>query len=100
MKKKLLLGLAILPFLVGIASAGQPLSDPQMDTVTAGTFPLLPAINLGCGCNIMLLTSLVILPNGEVTPLGPFSSFAPAPEAPLMVFPGGPAASVVILNPM
>jgi hypothetical protein len=36
--KKLLVGLAAVPFLVGIAMAGQPmpLSDAQMDKVTAG----------------------------------------------------------------
>jgi hypothetical protein len=36
--KKLLIGLAAMPFLAGIAMAGQPklLSDAQMDKVTAG----------------------------------------------------------------
>jgi hypothetical protein len=35
--KKLLLGLAILPFVAGAAfAAGQPLTDQQMDKVTAG----------------------------------------------------------------
>jgi len=34
--KKLALGLAVLPFLAGGALAGQPLTDKQMDTVTAG----------------------------------------------------------------
>lgn len=34
--KKTLMGLAILPFLAGIALAGQPLTDKQMDKVTAG----------------------------------------------------------------
>lgn len=33
---KLLLGVAALPLLSGIASAAQPLSDKQMDAVTAG----------------------------------------------------------------
>lgn len=33
---KVLLGLAALPFLAGAASAAQPLSDQQMDKVTAG----------------------------------------------------------------
>ncbi len=36
MKMKWLLGLAALPFLAGVASAAQPLSDMQMDKVTAG----------------------------------------------------------------
>jgi hypothetical protein len=36
--KRLLLGLAVLPFLAGVSLAAQPvpLSDTQMDTVTAG----------------------------------------------------------------
>lgn len=33
---KFTLGLAVLPFLAGPALAGQPLTDKQMDTVTAG----------------------------------------------------------------
>ena len=33
---KVLLGLAALPFLAGAASAAQPLTDRQMDVVTAG----------------------------------------------------------------
>jgi hypothetical protein len=38
--KKLLVGLAAVPFLAGIAMAGQPtpLSDAQMDKVTAGAW--------------------------------------------------------------
>lgn len=34
--KKLLMALAALPFMAGAAAAGQPLSDQQMDKVTAG----------------------------------------------------------------
>lgn len=34
--KKVLLGLAALPFLAGVAVAGQPLTNQQMDQVTAG----------------------------------------------------------------
>jgi len=34
--KKLLLGLAILPFATGVALAAQPLTDKQMDKVVAG----------------------------------------------------------------
>jgi len=33
---KLTMGLAVLPFLAGPALAGQPLTDKQMDNVTAG----------------------------------------------------------------
>lgn len=34
--KKVLMGLAALPLLAGVASAGQPLTDQQLDRVTAG----------------------------------------------------------------
>jgi hypothetical protein len=34
--KKTLMGVAILPLLAGTALAGQPLTDKQMDKVTAG----------------------------------------------------------------
>ncbi len=34
--KRLLLGLGILPFVAGVALAGQPLADYQMDKITAG----------------------------------------------------------------
>ena len=34
--KKLLFGLAALPFMAGVASAGQLLTNAQMDAVTAG----------------------------------------------------------------
>jgi hypothetical protein len=34
--KKVLMGLATLPFLAGVAVAGQPLTNQQMDRVTAG----------------------------------------------------------------
>jgi len=34
--KKLLLGLAVLPFVAGVALAAQPLTDRQMDNVVAG----------------------------------------------------------------
>lgn len=34
--KKALMGLAVLPFLFGAAVAGQPLTNQQMDQVTAG----------------------------------------------------------------
>jgi hypothetical protein len=34
--KRLLLGLAILPFVAGVALAAQPLNDKQMDKVVAG----------------------------------------------------------------
>ncbi len=37
--KRFFVCLAIMPFLAGAASAGQPLTDRQMDRVTAGSGP-------------------------------------------------------------
>lgn len=34
--KKALMGLAVLPFLAGVAAAGEPLSDQQLDRVNGG----------------------------------------------------------------
>lgn len=39
--KKVLMGLAVLPFLTGVAAAGQPLTNQQMDRVTAGFFSVV-----------------------------------------------------------
>jgi len=36
--KKALISLAVLPFLAGVAAAGQSMTDQQMDRVTAGFF--------------------------------------------------------------
>jgi len=43
---KTLMGLVVLPFLAGTALAGEPLTDKQMDKVTAGhTFQALELTN-------------------------------------------------------
>ena len=34
--KKVIMAVAALPFLTGVATAGQPLTDQQLDRVTAG----------------------------------------------------------------
>jgi len=79
--KKTLIGLAILPFLAGTVLAGQPLTDKQMDKVTAGhdfqalertnsTFvsiaieaPLLasPAGSVAVGAVILPLASMAVV---------------------------------------
>src|SRR5689334_10766998 len=48
--KKLLVGLAIMPFLVGVALAGQPmpLSEAQMDEVTGGSICVGPTAHGMC----------------------------------------------------
>jgi alpha/beta superfamily hydrolase len=49
--KKLLIGLAVVPFLAGVAMAGQPkpLTDAQMDKVSAGQLNGLIEIEFGTG---------------------------------------------------
>ncbi|HJU19087.1 MAG TPA: hypothetical protein VJ770_21740 [Stellaceae bacterium] len=48
--KTLLIGLAALPLLTGVASAADLLSNTQMDRVTAGAFEV-PTITINCpGC--------------------------------------------------
>jgi len=42
--RRLFSGLAVLPFLASIASAGQPLSDQQMDGVVAGGICIAPTL--------------------------------------------------------
>jgi hypothetical protein len=62
--KKLLVGLAALPFLAGVAMAGQPvsLSDAQMDKVTAGLDVLFTFSGNA-------FTAVFTSPPGGVTPL-------------------------------
>jgi len=66
--KKVLMGLTALPFLAGVAAAGQQLTDQQLDRVTAG----FTAISIGdaqgvVGESGILLTTTATL--AEVAPL-------------------------------
>jgi hypothetical protein len=51
--KKLLFGLAALPFVAGVASAGQLLTNAQMDAVTAG----FSATSLGAATSLGPMTT-------------------------------------------
>jgi hypothetical protein len=53
---KVLLGLAVLPFMAGAASAGQPLSDTQMDRVTAGHTALASSVATALGSSVATQT--------------------------------------------
>jgi hypothetical protein len=65
--KKTLIGLAILPFLAGTVLAGQPLTDKQMDKVTAGhDFQALERTN-STFVSIAIETPLLAPPAGSVT---------------------------------
>ncbi|HEY2531202.1 MAG TPA: hypothetical protein VGJ20_25255 [Xanthobacteraceae bacterium] len=62
--KRLLLGLAVLPFLAGISMAGSPtvLTDKQMDKVTAGfDFAELDVTNTSTTVVMVDLTPITIL---------------------------------------
>ena len=54
---KLLAGVAALPFLSGVAFAAQPLSDHQMDTVTAGFGSIATAAAEASGGVIQVTTA-------------------------------------------
>jgi len=56
--RKLLIGLAALPFLAGLAMAGQPkpLTDTQMDKVTAGQLGLIEIECNGIELNFFPIT--------------------------------------------
>jgi hypothetical protein len=63
---KTLLGMAILPFLVSTALAGQPLTDKQMDKVTAGhDFQALELTN-STFVSIAIETPLLAPPAGSL----------------------------------
>jgi hypothetical protein len=70
--KKLLVGIAALPFMVGFAMAGQPtqLSDGQMDKVTAGSGIEYNA--LASGIEVLVNSDVAIFAiafqNGNVDP--------------------------------
>lgn len=66
--KKALMGLAALPFLADVAFAGQPLTDQQLDRVTAGFTALSVGDAQGVvGESGILLTTTATL--AEVAPL-------------------------------
>lgn len=71
--KKLLFGLAALPFLAGVASAAQPvqLSDAQMDRVTAGFAAAADASSFSLGRIVYAATAT----NADVRPIATLSGY-------------------------
>lgn len=64
--KKTFMGMAILPFLASIALAGQPLTDKQMDKVTAGhDFQALELTN-STFVSIAIETPTLAPPSGSI----------------------------------
>ena len=65
--RKTLMGMAILPFLAGTALAEQPLTDKQMDKVTAGhDFQSLELTN-STFVSVAIQAPLLAPPTGSVT---------------------------------
>lgn len=65
--RKTLMGMAILPFLAGTALAEQPLTDKQMDKVTAGhDFQALELTN-STFVSVAIQAPLLTPPTGSVT---------------------------------
>jgi hypothetical protein len=65
--KRTLMGMAILPFLAGIALAGQPLTDKQLDKVTAGhDFQALELTN-STFVSVAIETPVLAPPAGAIT---------------------------------
>lgn len=82
--QKLLLGFALLPFLASIASAGQPLSDQQMDGVIAAGWPLsLLGVQSCIGCQPMPLVNAQGQP---IQPGGPCIGCQSLPPMPPSIF--------------
>lgn len=76
---KVLLGLAALPFLAGAASAGQPLTDSQMDTVTAGFASISTADAQALGKIVASATATLSQVNVVTTTVGTGSAATVVP---------------------
>jgi len=76
---KVLLGLAALPLLAGAASAAQPLTDPQMDVVTAGFAALSTADAQALGKIVASATATVAQVAVVTTTTGSGSSAVTSP---------------------
>jgi|SRR5579864_6185545 len=68
--RKLLTVLATLPFMAGVAVAGQPLSDQQMDRVTAG----FSAISVADAEGLVGESGVVLTTTASLSQVLPFAS--------------------------
>lgn len=68
--KKALMGLAVLPFLAGVAAAGQPMSDQQMDRVTAG----FTALGLAEAEGLVGESGIVVTTTATLGQVGPIAT--------------------------
>lgn len=68
--KKVLMGLAVLPFLAGVAGAGQPLTSAQMDRVTAG----FSAISIADAEGLVGESGIVLATTATLSQVMPFAT--------------------------
>jgi hypothetical protein len=67
---KALMGLAALPFLGGVATAGQPLTNQQMDVVTAG----FTATSIADAEGLVGESGIVLTTTASLSEVAPFST--------------------------
>jgi len=68
--KKVLMGVAALPFLAGVATAGQPLTDQQLDRVTAG----FNATSIGDAQGLVGESGLLFTSTATLAEVAPFAT--------------------------
>lgn len=68
--RKVLIGLAVLPFLTAVAGAAEPLTNQQMDHVTAG----FSALSVADAEGLVGSGSLVLTTTASLSQVSPFAS--------------------------
>jgi len=68
--KKVLMGLATLPFLAGVAIAGQPMTNQQLDRVTAG----FSATSIGDAQGVVGESGILLTTTATLAEVAPFAS--------------------------
>ena len=68
--KKLLMGVAALPFCMGVAVAGQPLTNQQMDRVTAG----FTAVSVADAEGLVGKGALLLTTTGSLSQVTPYAT--------------------------
>jgi len=68
--KKVLMGLAALPFLANVAVAGQPLTDQQLDRVTAG----FTATSIADAQGVVGALGIVLTTTATLSEVAPFAT--------------------------
>jgi hypothetical protein len=96
--KSLRLGLAALPLLAGVAWAAEPLSDAQLDAVTAG-FSAVSIADAQASGKVVATVTATLAEVGPVTTGDPVTiSFGQTAAAPLSSLPAGQWASTIVTS--